>query len=111
MQDSPLSTTASVAGILTFVSAIIAFIYVRYQVLQNGRNEIFSNLEAAAFSIEETKSMQHALTQTDERHEAERMRKCLQDLLAINTDIWRTCAATAGYPPSDEIMPGVLEDP
>jgi len=110
MDDSPLSIAASAAGILTFISAVIAFVYVRYQILQNGRNEIWSSLEAATLSIEETKSMQHALLPNDERHGAERMKKSLQDLLRIDIDIWKECTLVAGYPNPDEIMAGVLEE-
>jgi hypothetical protein len=39
MQDSPLSITASIAGILTFVGAICASIWVRYNTVRNGRDE------------------------------------------------------------------------
>ena len=41
-KDSPLSITASVAGILTFVAAIAAAIYVRLTYLRNADNEYFS---------------------------------------------------------------------
>ncbi|KAK0625859.1 hypothetical protein B0T14DRAFT_88411 [Immersiella caudata] len=109
MGDSPLSITASTAGILTFISAVTAFVYVRYQILQNGRNEISSTLEGAALSFEETKSMQHALLPGDERHEAERIKKSIQDLLKIDMDIWKECAAVAGYPTSDAITAEVPE--
>jgi hypothetical protein len=40
MQDSPLSVTASITGILTFVAALCAAIYVRYTTLRNTREEI-----------------------------------------------------------------------
>ena len=40
-QDSPLSITSSVAGILTFVAAIAAAIYVRFTYLRNADNEYF----------------------------------------------------------------------
>lgn len=40
-QDSPLSITSSVAGILTFVAAIAAAIYVRFNYLRNADNEYF----------------------------------------------------------------------
>ncbi|KAI0476646.1 hypothetical protein F4859DRAFT_56344 [Xylaria cf. heliscus] len=41
MQDSPLSTTANVAGILTFVVAILAAAYVRIIYLHNSDQEYF----------------------------------------------------------------------
>jgi hypothetical protein len=41
-KDSPLSITASIAGILTFVAAIAATIYVRLTYLRNADKEYFS---------------------------------------------------------------------
>ncbi len=40
-QDSPLSTTASVAGILTFLVAILAAVYVRITYLRNSDEDFF----------------------------------------------------------------------
>jgi len=40
MEDSPLSIAANIAGLLTFVVAILASIYVRYVSLRNGRVEM-----------------------------------------------------------------------
>lgn len=40
-QDSPLSTVSNVAGILTFVVAVIAAIYVRVTYLRNSDEEYF----------------------------------------------------------------------
>ncbi|KAI1862442.1 hypothetical protein JX265_009156 [Neoarthrinium moseri] len=40
-QDSPLSVTANVAGILTFVVAIVAAVYVRFTYLRNSDEEYF----------------------------------------------------------------------
>ena len=57
MEDSPLSITASVTGILTFVVAIIAFIYVRYNTLRNGRAEMVSVLESVTATIAETREV------------------------------------------------------
>ncbi|KAK0651166.1 hypothetical protein B0T16DRAFT_489235 [Cercophora newfieldiana] len=105
MEDSPLSITASVAGILTFLAALIAFIYVRYQILQNGHDEIMSTLEATALSIDETSSMQAALLQHDQRHEAaRRLRQCLQDLCSIDIDISGQCVMAAfGHNRTNEV--------
>jgi hypothetical protein len=41
LQDSPLSITASIAGILTFVVAIAAAVYVRITYLRNADQEYF----------------------------------------------------------------------
>lgn len=40
-QDSPLSITASIAGILTFLAAILAALYVRFTYLRNADSEYF----------------------------------------------------------------------
>jgi hypothetical protein len=40
-QDSPLSITASVSGILTFLAAILAAVYVRLTYLRNADSEYF----------------------------------------------------------------------
>ncbi|KAI4671049.1 uncharacterized protein J4E88_009445 [Alternaria novae-zelandiae] len=40
MEDSPLSITANIAGLLTFVVAILASIYVRVLSLRNGKVEL-----------------------------------------------------------------------
>lgn len=80
MEDSPLSITASVAGILTFIAAITTFIYVRYQILQNGFDEIVSIIEATYLGLEETNSLALSLSQNDESHRDEILRRCLLDL-------------------------------
>jgi hypothetical protein len=41
MQDSPLSITSSIAGILTFLAAILAALYVRLTYLRNADSEYF----------------------------------------------------------------------
>ncbi|KAH8167340.1 hypothetical protein CIB48_g926 [Xylaria polymorpha] len=51
MEDSPLSITASIAGILTFVAAIAAFIYVRYQTLIHSEEEINAIKNSVASGI------------------------------------------------------------
>jgi hypothetical protein len=51
MGDSPLSITASVAGILTFIAAIFAFICVRNSTLLNGRTEIATVIESVQATI------------------------------------------------------------
>jgi len=40
-QDSPLSITSSIAGILTFLAAILAAVYVRFTYLRNADSEYF----------------------------------------------------------------------
>ncbi|KAI3337051.1 hypothetical protein HD806DRAFT_25639 [Xylariaceae sp. AK1471] len=53
MEDSPLSTTASVTGILTFVAAIIAFFYVHYEILSSAEEEIEAIRTSGGSSIED----------------------------------------------------------
>ena len=55
MEDSPLSITASITGILTFIAAICAFVYVRYNTLQNGNKEMLTILDSVSATIEETR--------------------------------------------------------
>lgn len=40
-QDSPLSITASITGVLTFIVAIVATVYVRISYLRNSEEEFF----------------------------------------------------------------------
>lgn len=53
MEDSPLSITASITGILTFGVAILAFVYVRYNTLRNGENEMMTVLESVSAALAE----------------------------------------------------------
>jgi hypothetical protein len=57
MPDSPLSITASVTGILTFIAAILGFVYVRYITLQNAQEEAFRNLASVIFNLRDTSSV------------------------------------------------------
>lgn len=57
MADSPLSIAANIAGILTFVAALLAFIYARYVILRNGKQEIVQNARSIYDSIQECKAL------------------------------------------------------
>ncbi|RSL70457.1 hypothetical protein CEP53_001846 [Fusarium sp. AF-6] len=57
MDDSPLSITSSITGILTFIVAILAAIYIRYTTLMNGRTEMHSILESVYTTIKETRDL------------------------------------------------------
>jgi hypothetical protein len=57
MEDSPLSITASFTGVLTFVAAIAAFIYVRFQMLLNSEEEIIAILNSVEPCVEDTVKM------------------------------------------------------
>ncbi|KAJ5288632.1 hypothetical protein N7478_001662 [Penicillium angulare] len=80
MQDSPLSTTADISGILTFLAAIFAFIYVRYKTLQNGHAEMNNTYESVKATIEETLLME---TQIENQPGFEKVRE-------IFLSLWRT---------------------
>lgn len=58
MEDSPLSTTANISGILTFLAAVFTFVYVRYNTLQNGYAEMNDIYESVKATIEETLLME-----------------------------------------------------
>ncbi|OQD65955.1 hypothetical protein PENPOL_c005G07619 [Penicillium polonicum] len=58
MEDSPLSTTANISGILTFLAAVFTFVYVRYNTLQNGHAEMNDIYESVKATIEETHMME-----------------------------------------------------
>ncbi|RSL75769.1 hypothetical protein CEP51_010567 [Fusarium floridanum] len=57
MDDSPLSITSSITGILTFVVAILAAIYIRYTTLMNGYTEMQSILDSVYTTIKETRDL------------------------------------------------------
>jgi hypothetical protein len=67
MGDSPLSITASVTGILTFVAAILAFIYVRYLTLRNSKDEMNSILISVTASIGETNRVRASIQSAEAR--------------------------------------------
>lgn len=57
MDDSPLSIAASITGILTLVAAIFSFVYVRYTILENGRDEMLNVFESVTATLEETQEL------------------------------------------------------
>jgi len=58
MEDSPLSIAANVAGLLTFVVAIFASIYVRYVSLRNGGVEMRTVWQAAQDNVNDLQESQ-----------------------------------------------------
>ncbi|KAJ5200950.1 hypothetical protein N7449_005753 [Penicillium cf. viridicatum] len=58
MEDSPLSITANISGILTFLAAVCTFVYVRYNTLQNGHTEMNDIHESVKATIEENLLME-----------------------------------------------------
>jgi len=95
MDDSPLSITASIAGILTFIAAICTFIYIRYSTLRDGREEITTILESVAATIEETRAIQAAqpapVTPVRDEPEAIRLQRLMEELYSIELKIMARC--------------------
>lgn len=69
-KDSPLSITASVAGILTFVAAIAATIYVRLTYLRNADNEYFSVKTSLSWYKTESTFLHDLIRSADKSHDA-----------------------------------------
>jgi hypothetical protein len=65
MDDSPLSIVSSVTGILTFIAAIVGFIYVRYNILRNGQDEMTTVFESVGATLEETRELMDRLAITE----------------------------------------------
>jgi hypothetical protein len=63
--DSPLSITASVAGILTFVVAILAAVYVRITYLRNADEEYFQVKTSLSWFKTESTFMQDLISTAD----------------------------------------------
>jgi hypothetical protein len=66
-QDSPLSITASVAGILTFVVAVAAAVYVRITYLRNADQEYFQIKSSLLWYKKESEWMNDLVTAVDMR--------------------------------------------
>ena len=65
-QDSPLSITASIAGILTFLAAIAAALYVRFTYLRNADTEYFQ-VKASLSWYKTESTFMHDLLQATSR--------------------------------------------
>lgn len=98
MPDSPLSVTASIAGILTFAAAILASIYVRYNSLRNAEKEIINTLESVSVTLNEIQPIAHAgSTDPDEV-----VHKMVSDLYSTEIEILARCMlALCGTSPSE----------
>ncbi|KAH8780554.1 hypothetical protein F5882DRAFT_146379 [Hyaloscypha sp. PMI_1271] len=68
-QDSPLSITASVSGILTFLAAILAAVYVRFTYLRNADSEYFQ-VKASLSWFKTESTFMHDLVSTSSLHHA-----------------------------------------
>ncbi len=63
-QDSPLSTTASIAGILTLLTALLAAVYVRFTYLANADKEYFSVKASLSWYKTESEWMEELVRST-----------------------------------------------
>ncbi|KAF2796494.1 hypothetical protein K505DRAFT_359230 [Melanomma pulvis-pyrius CBS 109.77] len=117
MEDSPLSITASITGILTFIAAICAFIYVRYNTLQNGWTEIDIIFESVVATIEETRAIAQAgrVTQSSDDPDSRRLRELVSEQYSTKLAIVAMCtnvyakdlgAMQSGSQPSGSIREG-----
>ncbi|KAF2815675.1 uncharacterized protein BDZ99DRAFT_493666 [Mytilinidion resinicola] len=98
MQDSPLSITASITGILTFIAAICAFIYVRYNTLRNGGMEIGTIIDSVTATIEESRAiaLSGPATQPGDDPDSSRLKKLVSELYSTETDILAQCTIVFG---------------
>jgi hypothetical protein len=85
LEDSPLSITASVAGILTFIAAIFAFVYVRYNALQHGRQEMDDMLESIIVTIQDSFTVAQAVRRDQPTLQHELISRILTVEIAILT--------------------------
>jgi len=65
MEDSPLSIAANIAGLLTFVVAIFASIYVRVVSLRNGKVEMKTVLQCSVDNMQDLRESQADLSITE----------------------------------------------
>ncbi|KAI0448063.1 hypothetical protein F4803DRAFT_496334 [Xylaria telfairii] len=96
MEDSPLSTIASITGILTFFAAIVAFLYVRYQTLVRSEEEIKAIKRSTLTNIEDMSRMVYLEYSSTEPREMELIAAFKKELFLNELDILlRVCKATA----------------
>ncbi|KAF2815677.1 uncharacterized protein BDZ99DRAFT_514329 [Mytilinidion resinicola] len=95
MQDSPLSITASITGILTFIAAICAFVYVRYNTLRSGQEEILTILESVTATVEESRAIAHGGLAGDDP-DSSRLTRLVSELYSIELAILAQCMTVFG---------------
>ncbi|KAI1393195.1 uncharacterized protein F4822DRAFT_3139 [Hypoxylon trugodes] len=69
-QDSPLSITANVTGILTFIVAIIAAVYVRIEYYRNSDKEYFQTKTSLSWYKTESEWLAELIKSAEERPDA-----------------------------------------
>lgn len=104
MADSPLSITANVTGILTFFAAILAFIYVRYNVIRNGHNEMIDIFKSVSSFIAETSIIAKA-TESEDHIRSDPLKELVTDMLKTEIGVMEKCMIVlnvdAAHLPSD----------
>jgi hypothetical protein len=91
--DSPLSVASSITGILTFIAALCASVYLRYNALQNGETEINHIIASVLATIEETQSISQtepAMRRNDESSST-RLEKLVAELYKTELFIIAQC--------------------
>lgn len=91
MEDSPLSITASITGILTFVAAILASVYIRYQTLKNGYMELATVLQSLSSSSEERRMVaKETGSSNDPAHATSQVRQIMEELFQVEIAIFKS---------------------
>jgi hypothetical protein len=101
MQDSPLSITASVTGILVFIAANLTFIYVRYNTLKNGYTEMSTILMSVKSSIEDTHMMQTT-------NLGDHLQELLNELYRLEKEIISEVSKASDLRPPEAVNVGVI---
>jgi hypothetical protein len=91
--DSPLSVASSITGILTFIAALCASIYLRYNALQNGETEINNIIASVLATIEETQSISQTepAMQPKDEPSSTRLEKLVSELYKTELFIIAQC--------------------
>ncbi|KAI4914528.1 hypothetical protein J4E85_010593 [Alternaria conjuncta] len=116
MEDSPLSITANVTGILTFAVAILASIYVRIVSLRSGNLELVITLKSVQDNVHDLMRMNrqnpselrksHAM-QRDDGPNIRRLKHLDLDLIATELVIYIYCMHAKAFDDSDQLVDSV----
>ena len=93
-EDSPLSITANIAGILTFLAAICTAVYIRYSTLRNSLVELESIHKSTTATIDEVRAIQGVpahYPSLDDDGEGRRLYELVESLVDIEDEIKLLC--------------------
>ncbi|KAF2473543.1 uncharacterized protein BDR25DRAFT_352039 [Lindgomyces ingoldianus] len=98
MEDSLLSITANITGILTFIAALCAFIYVRCNTLRNSWTEIATIVNSVEATIEETRAVAKAepVMQPGGDPDSSRLKSLVLELYSTELAILAQCMNVYG---------------